>query len=228
MKTCLRGVMMLIVIVAIAGLMGTISMALSGCEKTEPVECGQCIALQILVEISTDNVERAIEVINKCLEADSALLPDPNEPPQYGSGDPPAEYQEYFGNDNGARLDFMQNKAIGELAARIERLENKAKPAFDVITVPLTETSEVKPVTHKLMEVSGKPRIYKDSESGRLMCSKHGDISSEVGAFDMNTVTVTIDEITTVYCHECWFGTQYGIIAERLEGLDPNGVEVVK
>ena len=44
--------------------------------------------------------------------------------PQYGTGDPPADYQEYFGNDNGARLDFMQNKAIGELAARIERLED--------------------------------------------------------------------------------------------------------
>ena len=46
-------------------------------------------------------------------------------PPVYGNGDPPAEYQEYFGNDNGARLDFMQNKVIGELAARIERLEGR-------------------------------------------------------------------------------------------------------
>jgi hypothetical protein len=46
-----------------------------------------------------------------------------SERPVYGQGNPPAEYQEVFGNENGARLDFVQNRAISELSARIGRLE---------------------------------------------------------------------------------------------------------
>lgn len=46
-----------------------------------------------------------------------------SERPVYGVGELPAEYQEYFGNDNGARLDFVQNEAINQLSARIGRLE---------------------------------------------------------------------------------------------------------
>ena len=45
------------------------------------------------------------------------------EKPVYGKGNPPAEYQELFGNDNSARLDFMQNRAIEQLSKRIARLE---------------------------------------------------------------------------------------------------------
>ncbi len=54
--------------------------------------------------------------------------------PTYGTGDPPVEFQEYFGNDNGARLDFVQNKAISELVERIQRLERpdlEATTAYD-------------------------------------------------------------------------------------------------
>jgi hypothetical protein len=46
-----------------------------------------------------------------------------SEQPVYGNGEPPAEYQDYFGNDNGARLDFVQNQAISELALRVQVLE---------------------------------------------------------------------------------------------------------
>lgn len=51
-----------------------------------------------------------------------------SERPVYGKGDPPAEYQKYFGNDNGARLDFMQNKAINKLSNRIAVLEKANDP----------------------------------------------------------------------------------------------------
>ncbi len=42
----------------------------------------------------------------------------------YGKGDPPAEYQTLFGNDNGARLDYVQNQAINGLVKRINVLED--------------------------------------------------------------------------------------------------------
>jgi len=51
--------------------------------------------------------------------------------PVYGKGDPPAPYQKYFGNENGARLDWVQNQAIdqhnkviAELAKRVIALES--------------------------------------------------------------------------------------------------------
>jgi len=51
-------------------------------------------------------------------------------PPQWGNGDPPAQWQEQFGNDNGARLDFIQSrlienqgKALTKVVAEIESLK---------------------------------------------------------------------------------------------------------
>ena len=54
---------------------------------------------------------------------------------QWGQGDPPAEFQEWFGNDNGARLDFMQNRAIDlqnqALKGIVERIiDLEARPVF--------------------------------------------------------------------------------------------------
>ena len=33
-------------------------------------------------------------------------------PPEWGKGDLPKEYEESFGNSNGARLDYVQNQII--------------------------------------------------------------------------------------------------------------------
>ncbi len=43
--------------------------------------------------------------------------------PVWGNGDPPATWTETFGNDNGARMDFVQMRMLSEQAARIKRLE---------------------------------------------------------------------------------------------------------
>jgi hypothetical protein len=41
---------------------------------------------------------------------------------KYGKGDPPDEYVSMFGNDNGARLDFMQNQDIAKLAQAMNKI----------------------------------------------------------------------------------------------------------
>lgn len=58
------------------------------------------------------------------------LRSEPNTLPQWGKGDLPAEFQGFFGDSNGARLDFMQNQVIDrhdqiirEIAKRILMLE---------------------------------------------------------------------------------------------------------
>lgn len=43
--------------------------------------------------------------------------------PTWGNGNPPAAWQETFGNDNGARIDFVQMRMLSEQAARIKVLE---------------------------------------------------------------------------------------------------------
>ncbi len=43
--------------------------------------------------------------------------------PTWGNGNPPATWQQTFGNDNGARMDFVQMRMLSEQAARINRLE---------------------------------------------------------------------------------------------------------
>ncbi len=41
----------------------------------------------------------------------------------WGQGDPSAEYQGFFGNDNNARLNFIQSQAIDSLLKRVAKLE---------------------------------------------------------------------------------------------------------
>lgn len=43
--------------------------------------------------------------------------------PQWGNGNPPDSWTETFGNDNGARMDFVQMRMLSEQAARIKVLE---------------------------------------------------------------------------------------------------------
>ena len=56
-------------------------------------------------------------IISGCVEADVAIA----EPklPVWGQGELPAEWQEYFGNDNVARLNFMQTRALDRMQAII-------------------------------------------------------------------------------------------------------------
>lgn len=58
------------------------------------------------------------------------LIIEPNEPPQWGKGDLPDEFKSVFGNNNSARLDYVQNqvldrhsKIIAELAKHVIDLE---------------------------------------------------------------------------------------------------------
>jgi len=55
--------------------------------------------------------------------------------PVWGKGELPAEYTSIFGNNNGARLDYVQNqmidkhnKVIAELAKRVIALEGGGDP----------------------------------------------------------------------------------------------------
>ena len=45
------------------------------------------------------------------------------QPPVWGKGDLPPTWIEYFGNDNGARLDFKQSQIIDEVVRRVITLE---------------------------------------------------------------------------------------------------------
>ena len=40
----------------------------------------------------------------------------------WGQGDPPADYQSMFGNDNAARLDYVHTGYINELILKVQRL----------------------------------------------------------------------------------------------------------
>ena len=60
-----------------------------------------------------------------------AMRSEPNEPPVWGNGDLPAKYTANFGNDNGARLNYVQNqmidkhnKIIAEIARRVIAIES--------------------------------------------------------------------------------------------------------
>ena len=46
---------------------------------------------------------------------------DPNEPVKYGQGDPPAAYIDQFGNDNGARLNFVQNQDMAKIVDAVNK-----------------------------------------------------------------------------------------------------------
>lgn len=52
--------------------------------------------------------------------------------PIWGKGDLPPQWTEYFGKDNGSRMDFRQSQIIDELAKRVRTLEvNQYSPEVD-------------------------------------------------------------------------------------------------
>lgn len=42
----------------------------------------------------------------------------------WGNGNPPTSWQETFGNDNGARMDYMQMKILSQMEKRFKVLED--------------------------------------------------------------------------------------------------------
>ncbi len=75
-------------------------MAFTGCDKKpEPVPVDE----GPLLSDAVDALHGQIEVVPTAEEETQ---------PVWGKGDLPAEYQEFFGDSNGARLDFMQNQVI--------------------------------------------------------------------------------------------------------------------
>ncbi len=62
-----------------------------------------------------------------------------NPPPVWGKGELPAEYTDFFGDKNGARLDYVQNQAIDKHGLIIKELARRviALEAVDPNTVPV-------------------------------------------------------------------------------------------
>ena len=58
---------------------------------------------------------------------------------KYGTGDPPDEYIEIFGNDNTARLNFMQGKAIDKLGMNVYGFSHTDKAGKVTTTQGLNE-----------------------------------------------------------------------------------------
>lgn len=154
-----------------------------------------------------------------------ALTPDPNEPPLYGQGDPPAEYQAMFGNDNGARLDYVQNQvinrqgqAIAVLAERVMVLEI-AEPNDmeiempDTIEPPIKQLASVDDYDKRTTEVQiqRKKKFLEDHGVG-VACPKCGA--------EMIWPTVRGGIREYILCLECKH-QHY----TKLEAVDPNEVQ---
>ncbi len=45
------------------------------------------------------------------------------ERPQWGKGDLPPKWQEYFGTDNGSRMDYVQATSIDAISQRLAQME---------------------------------------------------------------------------------------------------------
>lgn len=69
----------------------------------------------------------AVVVLTGCVEEQQV-----QQPPIWGKGDLPTGWQEYFGNDNGSRMNFRQSQVIDELVKRVRTLEaNQYSPEVD-------------------------------------------------------------------------------------------------
>ena len=68
----------------------------------------------IIVPVSDPNLPDLITITTAAVS---------DAPPVWGKGELPPHWVEYFGDDNGARLDFKQSQIIDELAKRVITLE---------------------------------------------------------------------------------------------------------
>lgn len=58
-------------------------------------------------------------VLMACL---TGCIEEQQAPKLWGQGDPPADWQEFFGNDNNSRLNYMQSQYIDRLTQQIWEL----------------------------------------------------------------------------------------------------------
>ncbi len=77
----------------------------------------------------TDVTWATVGIVAVCLimALTSGCIEEQQVKPQWGQGDPPAAWQETFGNDNGARVDYVQMRMFGEVDARLKALESFCK-----------------------------------------------------------------------------------------------------
>ena len=62
----------------------------------------------------------AICIVTGCAD-DQRIDDDIADPDLFGTGDPPAEYVVMFGNDNSARLDYVQNQDLAKIAEAVNK-----------------------------------------------------------------------------------------------------------
>ena len=75
---------------------------------------------------------------------------------KWGEGDPPAEYQVFFGNDNNARLDFMQTQAIASQAEALAELRKEIKKVSDDV-FKITTWTRPDDVNKETLELNEQP-----------------------------------------------------------------------
>ena len=62
----------------------------------------------------------ALCLVTGCAD-DQRIDDDIADPDLFGTGDPPAEYVVMFGNDNSARLDYVQNQDLAKIAVAVNK-----------------------------------------------------------------------------------------------------------
>ena len=95
----------------------------------------------------SDTAGAIIAILAICLfmALTSGCIEEEQSKPAWGNGDPPDSWIQTFGNDNGAHMDFMQMRMLGEQAARIKQLEDfcridrKAENGLDSDTAKTTQ-----------------------------------------------------------------------------------------
>ena len=139
----------------------------TGCNKKP---CAGCIALEALLKDSMERTDKEIDVNNtiqdELLKANTEIVAcwkiiettktDPNTPPKWGQGDPPLDYQSTFGNDNNARLDFMQTQAIASQAEALAELRKEIKKVSDDV-FKITTWTRPDDVNKETLELNEQP-----------------------------------------------------------------------
>lgn len=102
-------------------------------KNKERVLVAACLAILISIVLLLSSCEAKIEKIeDKCKVCSmyksliaNMLLDAAPDAPTWGQNDPPAEWQGWFGNDNNARLNFVQMQALEKQQAEIYGVNRK-------------------------------------------------------------------------------------------------------
>lgn len=143
-------------IVIIAAILVIISWMVCGCEKQSDTYTNSTVnrAIDNVLEIAElkaaakkhqhqhiteqDKLDQSFEQKTAELNSIQELLlnllgkynaQEPNSPAVWGQGDPPVEWQGFFGNDNISRLNFvLLNRTLPGIIGRLSKLEEKIDP----------------------------------------------------------------------------------------------------